>query len=277
MSKEIADLIAKRFIARSDIKAIQQKPGHYTPDRCDTEECHAKPCDKHKFKRQDLLDHIECKKSFGHYLVNQDNKAKLFAFDIDLVKTTLPGTTKESGKPYTWDGKRHIPGSPRDYFANGVDPAAHLTRELLIIADFLAGRVKKLDIPVAVAFSGAKGVHVYGFTGLYDAGTVRSIAHEVLKDSGVFALSRGQHFYRHTTANLYGGSHPEWGYPNIEIEVFPKQDNLTGKDLGNLMRLPLGVHRRTGQRSRFLALDMHHNEMINLSPITALKAGNPWI
>jgi hypothetical protein len=39
----------------------------------------------------------------------------------------------------------------------------------------------------------------------------------------------------------------------FQIEVFPKQDTLSGKALGNLVKLPLGVHRGTGKPSFFLA------------------------
>lgn len=35
------------------------------------------------------------------------------------------------------------------------------------------------------------------------------------------------------------------------FEVFPKQDGLSGKGLGNLVKLPLGIHRLSGKRSRF--------------------------
>ncbi|WP_286822159.1 CRISPR-associated primase-polymerase type A1 [Desulfobacter sp. UBA2225] len=35
------------------------------------------------------------------------------------------------------------------------------------------------------------------------------------------------------------------------LEVFPKQDHLSGKGLGNLVKLPLGIHRQTGRRSFF--------------------------
>ncbi len=35
------------------------------------------------------------------------------------------------------------------------------------------------------------------------------------------------------------------------IEIFPKQDHLKGKGFGNLVKLPLGVHRLTGKRSYF--------------------------
>lgn len=35
----------------------------------------------------------------------------------------------------------------------------------------------------------------------------------------------------------------------FQLEIFPKQDRLTGKGLGNLVKLPLGIHRATGKRS----------------------------
>ncbi len=38
----------------------------------------------------------------------------------------------------------------------------------------------------------------------------------------------------------------------VQIEGFPRQAFLTGKGLGSLIKLPLGIHRKTGIRSRFL-------------------------
>lgn len=38
----------------------------------------------------------------------------------------------------------------------------------------------------------------------------------------------------------------------FSLEFFPKQAQRTGKGLGNLIKLPLGIHRRTGYRSVFL-------------------------
>jgi len=38
---------------------------------------------------------------------------------------------------------------------------------------------------------------------------------------------------------------------HFNLEVFPKQDHLTGQGFGNLVKLPLGVHRKTGKRSWF--------------------------
>jgi hypothetical protein len=37
----------------------------------------------------------------------------------------------------------------------------------------------------------------------------------------------------------------------FELEVFPKQDHLSGKGFGNLVKLPLGIHRLSGKRSYF--------------------------
>jgi hypothetical protein len=39
----------------------------------------------------------------------------------------------------------------------------------------------------------------------------------------------------------------------FDLEVFPKQDHLTGKGFGNLVKFPLGVHRLSGKRSFFPA------------------------
>ncbi|MFO7877850.1 MAG: hypothetical protein R6U55_14845 [Desulfovermiculus sp.] len=38
----------------------------------------------------------------------------------------------------------------------------------------------------------------------------------------------------------------------FELEVFPKQDTISGKGFGNLVKLPLGLRRVTGTRSYFL-------------------------
>ena len=38
----------------------------------------------------------------------------------------------------------------------------------------------------------------------------------------------------------------------FSLEIFPKQDQLTGKGFGNLVKLPLGIHRVTGKKSYFV-------------------------
>jgi len=44
------------------------------------------------------------------------------------------------------------------------------------------------------------------------------------------------------------------GAPDLQLEFFPKQAS-TGSGIGNLIKLPLGIHRRTGRRSRLLQED----------------------
>lgn len=38
----------------------------------------------------------------------------------------------------------------------------------------------------------------------------------------------------------------------FSLEIFPKQDQLSGKGFGNLIKLPLGIHRVTGKKSYFV-------------------------
>ena len=42
---------------------------------------------------------------------------------------------------------------------------------------------------------------------------------------------------------------------SFDLEVFPKQDQLSGKGLGNLVKLPLGIHRKSGKPSFFMACE----------------------
>ncbi len=50
------------------------------------------------------------------------------------------------------------------------------------------------------------------------------------------------------------------------VEIFPKQDRLNDQQVGNPVRGPLGIHRRTGQRYPFV-------DPINLHPIAASATG----
>jgi len=42
----------------------------------------------------------------------------------------------------------------------------------------------------------------------------------------------------------------------VSVEIFPKQDHLSGKGLGNLIKVPLGLHQATLRRSTFLDGDL---------------------
>lgn len=56
--------------------------------------------------------------------------------------------------------------------------------------------------------------------------------------------------------HLLGRLFVAWQAPQLaagmHLEFFPRQATLKGKGLGNLIKLPLGIHRRTGRRSLFL-------------------------
>jgi hypothetical protein len=254
VADELIALIGKRFIQRRDVKAIQHNSGSYEPEHS-------------KFTKGDLREHLAGKKSIGHYLLDEEGNCKLFAYDIDLVKTV----SKERPKPplETWTKNGVIQGSPRDFF-NTEPPDSELALQFAVelrgVADGLSARVSRmLDIPTAIAYSGGKGLHVYGFTGTAPAEEVRAAALDVLLTTGVFEATKGKNFFRHT-------SH----FHNVEVEVFPKQDSLDGKKLGNLMRLPLGVNAKSKRASFFVDPLSADPAYPHMDPVSALEKGIVW-
>ena len=141
----------------------------------------------------------------------------------------------------------------------------HLARELC------NSIMDELDIPCAAAYSGSKGVHVYGFTGPMPAKNVRAAANMVLKSTDDWELYKGQHFFRHKLRD------PEMGYPNFSLEVFPKQDSLDGKDLGDLMRLPMGRNLKSPDPCFFLNFATPIGDLSpHPDPVALLNSGNPF-
>lgn len=120
--------------------------------------------------------------------------------------------------------------------------------------DYLLSRIGELahdqGMDPVVEFSGGKGYHFWFlFESPIPAGEAKAclagIAGPLLKDVTCFNL-----------------------------EVFPKQEQLTGKGMGNLVKLPLGVHRVTGRRSHFVACHDRSTEaqldfLMRLEPIKA--------
>lgn len=99
-------------------------------------------------------------------------------------------------------------------------------------AAYLLRRVKELSLdrglhPLAEV-SGGKGFH---FWFIFSEPVEASLARQ-----GLDALVR-----------VLGGD-----LSAFQLEVFPKQDRLSGKGLGNLVKLPLGIHRLSGKPSFFL-------------------------
>ncbi len=96
---------------------------------------------------------------------------------------------------------------------------------------YMAARISeaagKLGLSPVIEFSGGKGYHFWFFMASpVPAGRIRQALTEIC-DSLAPDLSC------------------------FKLEVFPKQDHLSGKGLGNLVKLPLGIHRQSGGRSFF--------------------------
>lgn len=302
MSKELAKLFAKKFIQRPGVKAVQLdrnggglSQGDWFPDtRIDPQKRPNSPHLPHGFNMDHLLAHLAGERTYGHYLLDEDSNCKLFAFDIDLEKSgsyiTLPDWSKAPDKfddpaaEEAWfmensltdvvDGKGQ---TLRDLWMDRSRTAAPARKwfkyQMKHLAHVIAAKVVELDIPCAVAYSGSKGVHVYGFTGTLPAQEVREAAMLVLDMLDEFEPMRGKNFFRHKNDD------PVHGFQNFSVEVFPKQGSLDGKTLGNLMRLPLGKNWKNPKDPTFfvdmttaLAEMKPHSD-----PVKLLEGGNPFV
>lgn len=276
MSRELTDLIAKKFIARRDVKAIQNSRGFYTP-HIDREE------NRLPWTREDLEAHLAGTKTYGHYMLDENSECKLFAFDIDLKKNVVDKDTSE----VIWEGSAPVPEhyddatkftgeivrfDPRLAWRDRAHPArTWMKYQFHLVAHRLMRAIAtELELPSACAYSGAKGLHVYAFTGLIPAVDAREGAQIVMDSLGDLKATRGKNFYEFTNDN------PIEGFPNLSIEVFPKQDSLEGKDLGNLMRLPLGRNRKTSDPTFFVDMTSALNELQPVDSMYALTTGSPW-
>lgn len=268
-AKTLAKLFASKFIARPDIMAVQGANGEYRPTRD-----HETKVITEGFSMQALLDHLSTARTLGHYLSSPDGQVKLFALDIDLeIKGELPFTKfgdaylnwQECNPREIWMSRQ--PGPAREVMKYQMRMAAHA----------LARAVDdELGIPVAVSYSGSKGLHVYGFTGLTSSERARKGAQIVLEACN-WDLFRGNNFYRYRPSNPSRDIDQLHALANLSIEVYPKQDSMDGKDLGNLLRLPLGVNLKSPRdKSFFIDLRAPMTELVPMDPIEALTTTNIW-
>lgn len=269
--RELTRLLGTKFVARKDVKAVQHNNGAWTPDRT-------------PFTMQDFEAHFAGSKTLGHYMVDPDDNCKLFAFDIDLVKhgqncpakqdphercegcfVTFPQLAPDESSIHEVDDPFSV--NVRQAWLTPSHPAIPtLTIQLRCLAEGLALCVDRIfdhQISVAIADSGGKGLHVYAFTGMVPAETARSFALAVLDQLG-FEATRGNNFFRKD------------GYPTLDVELFPKQGSLEGKDLGNLMRLPLGLNRKSNRWSTFLTCKSGYDRLVTTDPFNVLNGDSPW-
>ena len=285
--QDLAGLLAKLFIARKDVKAVQSASGDYMPvqhcETCGRGYCsHDTPKIREGWKRADIMAHLDGQKTYGHYVLDTSDQCKFFAFDIDLEPQGIYPFPYEVTENLTEEElhKEHRDFFPREAWLDRAHPARGWMKfQLHFVAHTLAEKIhRELEIPVAVTYTGAKGLHVYGLTGLMSAKDVREGAQIVidsLADTSLGALNptRGTNFFK------FDNQDPVTGQPNVQIEVFPKQDSLDGKDLGNLVRLPLGRNMKNPKDPTFF-VDMTSSlsEIKPLDPIFALTDGarQPW-
>ncbi len=218
----------------------------------------------------DLNAHLEGSSTFGHYLLSEDDQCKLFSFDIDLEKNN--SNTGYTGY-YPDASGQFIEVDAREAWADRRHPARPWLKAGLMMTAQVLGSiiVKDLEIPCAVAYSGSKGVHVYAFTGPIAGIDALEGGKMVLEIAQEFEATRGENFYRTKDQS------PADPMRNVTIELFPKQASLSGKDLGNLMRLPLGVNLRSPKDPTFF-IDMSAGTeaMQPIDAVTALTTTHAW-
>lgn len=257
MSDEIATLFAQKFIARRDVKAIQHADGSWSPHTVTGK----RDGERIKWRMSDIRDHLAGNRTYGHYLLDQDSKCKLFAFDIDFEKndSRFTGT-------YI-DGENQVVSfDAREAWRDRRHPSREQMKIALMLTAYSLGDIIRndLQLPCAVAYSGNKGLHVYAFTGLIDAADAREGADMVMDIFGEMEPTRGENFYRAKDQDFRNSLR------NLSIEVFPKQGTLEGKDLGNLMRLPLGVNLKNTKDPTFF-VDMTQGSTV-MKPVDAVAA-----
>lgn len=245
---DLATALGSMFVERRDVKAWQYPDGAYRPER-------------ERMILGDLKRHVAGDRTLGHYLVSPEGKVRVIAFDIDLKKARKEGA----------DEQRRLLGceevDPRAIWAQADHPdRGVLAVQLSTTAWAIARRAHALtDLHVAAATSGSKGLHVYVFTGTIEASAARSIGREILVSLGL-EPTRGDNFFAFPDEHML-----------VDVELFPKQDSVDGGGLGNLMKLPCGIHRKTSERTHFIRFDGRFNEFTEMPAEDALGARIlPW-
>jgi hypothetical protein len=259
-SADLAKLLAGNFIERRDVKAIQIQTGEYQPHRVGPQPRYAdRPLVP--FDLASLVAHVEGTQTFGHYLVKPDTQtARCFVFDIDL---------NESSSYHDPELKQTFQINPREeWMRSGTTCKKDLALQLFAMADGLAKRTDTLvGCKVMVAYSGNKGLHVIGCPGPgTPAVECRNLAMMVLDSLHCFEPLKGKNFYKHST-----------GYPSLEVEIYPKQEEVRSDGFGNLVRLPLGINRKnpnTNNKGFFLRMDVPFGTFAIDDPQETLERGS---
>lgn len=273
-TEALAQAIAKRFIQRKDVKAIQVGDGGYRPVR-------------EPWKMGDLRAHVAGEQTFGHYTCDTEGLTKLIVFDCDLdeVGNWVERPTNERLAEITsdtefmdslvvhqalprkdWHNRRH-PGRPWFKY------------QMRVIADTLTSSIQNnYGMDCVTAYSGNKGVHVYAFfPEPVEARVARKVSLLILEGAGKlispdhgFERFKGENFFKHAETDPY------YNLRNFTVEVFPKQDEV--KDLGNLVRLPTGKNLKNPADPCFFVDQRLAQTELKPHPFPAhlLQSGDPF-
>ncbi|AOE44519.1 hypothetical protein SEA_JUMBO_5 [Gordonia phage Jumbo] len=258
--RHLQGALSRLLIARPDVVAIQRQHGGYAPlhaDGCPCASCNPAPTFAQEpdppiapvFKEwtYGVMEwHLLGQDTCGHYVLNGD-KAKFFCFDLDF-------TTKNTKQL----------NNPREHWTktDGQDP--WLRWQLAAMTQLLTYRIERAGFHTMATFSGSKGVHVYGFIHpgqVSLASDLREAALWVLKEMGYFWLpknSAGINFQGNPACELFC---------LFDLEVFPKQNSVEPGGFGNLMRMELGINRKSGKPGFIIDT---HNSNYSLEPAQPL-------
>lgn len=115
-----------------------------------------------------------------------------------------------------------------DHFKNDRSRRNDIRKLLMTAAGTILDAAAEIGLRLLVEFSGLKGLHLWAIADFAMPARYWRQLGNWLKEK----VSRLP--------------------PEIHIEVFPKQDQVENNGLGNLVKLPLGIHLASGQRSLFV-------------------------
>ncbi|MHC1599382.1 MAG: CRISPR-associated primase-polymerase type A1 [Candidatus Methanospirareceae archaeon] len=148
--------------------------------------------------------HLSGEETIGLYLMDEEDRVRLSAIDIDISQKALLEYAKDE------------------------EEVAKLHQLTQNDAARMASICDDLEIPFLIEDSGYKGRHLwFFFDALVPAKLVRAFLKFIVERAGM--PSHGVHW-----------------------EVFPDRDKVKGEGFGPLIKLPLGIHKRTNRRSLFL-------------------------
>lgn len=280
--REVAIALGKLFVQRRDVKAVQNEfTGNWSR--------RTEP-----IKMGDVVAHVLGKKSIGHYLIDPEtDKCRVFALDIDIVDSKME-TLKDNPDPEL--RAKYVPQyfpmnpsgpthqlteyNPRMAWHDRAHPARLWTKRALSIvaAEIAVVIMNDLGLPCLVSYSGNKGLHVYavlhqdlGGPGPIPAEDAREGAVLALEKTGMFVPGKGKNFYKAIDQD------PVLGFPQLEVEVFPKQGTVGPGGYGNLMRLPLGRNFKSEKdKAFFMDFSQFPYGFAPVDPLKAMSICNPF-